>query len=360
MAAQDGGTAVGVAFTRPAELMAPYTFEILDARPEERPKNLAYLQSITALGIEMTDPMFAAACRLGNLDPQHGAEAVPDAPAAIEEALMCPLPVVGAIGVIMHGAADATGVTMRGDADAFGAIAVLNLRAQRYPLTENVLHRIKAIAAADKSTRGPWPGGQELVVDREVTPTQAIAAAMGDAGTPVEERLARMHDYLTRGRFAGMDQVKAAVMDERAQAVATSRIEIVGKTICFVESAHRGAMGIGYTQAPVVVACNEHFSVKTSEGVIKTTKYTVGQYDASHCDMQDLAARLQRAEERCNVVVRGMKARGEEPPRWGGTATIIGSPTGISSLLEREFVKGMVIDNVRRYGREKSHETRGR
>ncbi len=74
----------------------------------------AELLGPSTLGIEVTTEPFIARCGLGNLNSQH----MPGGgPAAIEEALLCPLPPDGS-----------TLVTIRPDKDSIGAMAVLHLR----------------------------------------------------------------------------------------------------------------------------------------------------------------------------------------------------------------------------------------
>ena len=101
------------------------------------------------LGIEVTVPVLAAACALGNIDPQHTAGG--DGRAAIEAALAWPLPDPGS-----------TLVTVRPDLDSVGAMAVLTMRAAGRPIGDAARARFDEIARADRHDRGPWPGPRPI------------------------------------------------------------------------------------------------------------------------------------------------------------------------------------------------------
>ena len=115
------------------------------------PETLSGPAAARTLGIEVTDPVLADACGLGNIDPQHGNRPGPLVPAAIEACLDVALPPDGA-----------RLVTIRADADAIGAIALLQLRAQGARPDEPMRARIAGIAAADRHDRGRWPGPRAL------------------------------------------------------------------------------------------------------------------------------------------------------------------------------------------------------
>ena len=130
------------------------------------------------LGIEVTDPRFSSRCGLGNVDPQHGPDAGPDAPAAVEVAVDLPLPPPGTILL-----------TLRPDMDSLGAMAVLLHRAKGGVMSSAMLDRIRRIAVVDRFEFGAWPGIRALPVsvadlteDGIGAELSAIAACAADRG----------------------------------------------------------------------------------------------------------------------------------------------------------------------------------
>ncbi len=137
-----------------------YNFKLFDPRPV--PAAIATNDQIFAqgpvLGIEVTVPVLAQRCELGNIDPQHtGGDT---STAAIEVALEWPLPPEGAMLA-----------TVRADLDSVGAMAVLAMRAEGQItmfLEDEILGdeelslRIAAVAAADKSKTEEWQGPRPL------------------------------------------------------------------------------------------------------------------------------------------------------------------------------------------------------
>ncbi len=144
------------------------------------------------LGIEITEPALAVRCGLGNIDPQHGPEAAFDASAAMEAALDWPLPPRGA-----------RLVTIRPDLDSLGAMALLQLRAEGVPLTEELCQRVAEVARADRFDKRPWPGKQPLPETVQEVQARlwkgdvpAMAALAGDATKTMEECVALIRRWL--------------------------------------------------------------------------------------------------------------------------------------------------------------------
>jgi hypothetical protein len=98
-----------------------YTYATLDPRPQFRAAMLELIAGQATLGVVVTIPELAAACSLGNIDPQHsGAGTL----AAIDEAISYELPPDGT-----------QLVTMRADLDSIGAMAMLEFRAEERGFT---------------------------------------------------------------------------------------------------------------------------------------------------------------------------------------------------------------------------------
>lgn len=281
-----------------------YRFGLLDPRVE--PAAQPHLLGCGALGIEVTVPALAAACGLGNIDPQHAPGR--DGRAAIEAALDWPLPPPGTLLV-----------TIRPDLDSIGAMAVLGMRAAGEPIRPEARARIDQIARADRHDRGAWPGPRPLTsLWAEPTPLAAPALLVADAALDLFERVPGLRHWLAIGQTPPRYRARAvAARREMAAALrdATLRVRpLCGGRIAVVVGDRTEALRVGYCLAPVVVALNPHF--RQPAGGERHRKFTVAQYCAGHADFAALRQVLALLE-----------------PGWGGSATILGSPQGNSSQL---------------------------
>lgn len=281
-----------------------YRLALLDPRAE--PAVQLHLLGPATLGIEVTVPVLAAACGLGNIDPQHGPGG--DGRAAIEAALDWPMPPPGTLLV-----------TIRPDLDSVGAMAVLGMRAAGEPIGPDACVRIDQIARADRHDRGAWPGPRPLAsLWTEPTPLAAPALLVADAGLDLSERVAGLRHWLATGQTAPR-YCEKAVAGRREMAAAlhagTLRVRSLrGGRIAVVVGGRAEALRLGYCLAPVVVALNPAF--RPAAGGEPYRKFTVAQYRAGHADFAGLRQVLALLE-----------------PGWGGSATILGSPQGASSQL---------------------------
>jgi len=116
-----------------------------------------------------------------------------------------------------------------------------------------------------------------------------------------------------------------AERQDLVQAIAEGRIATsirANGKVAVVESSHRGALMIGYSQAPVVVALNPELRFQGGE---PHRKFTLCQYEAGHVDLRAALAELTELEQ-----------------GWGGSPTIIGSLQGVSSTLSVEQVAEVI------------------
>ncbi len=278
------------------------------------------------LGIEVTEPVLAARCGLGNIDPQHGSCSTSSAPAAIEVCLDHPLPPGGA-----------RLVTIRPDLDALGGMTLLTLRARDEFLSADLVDRVHAAARADKFDRGAWPGARrvpatadeivEAFGDGEIT---ALAAACADDAVSPRDRVETAARWLLSGT---VPLAYLAAPRQRTElllrALREGRIEIgmaAEGRIAVVTSEAPGALRLGYFFAPVVVACNPAHPFKTgNREICGGRKYTIAQWEPGHVALDLAVEALNRRE-----------------PGWGGSATIKGSPQSAPSNLTLEAVVAVV------------------
>ena len=291
-------------------LTVPYRHGLLDPRPHSAAQQLnAALLGPYTLGVEVTEPVLAARCGLGNIDPQHrpGGGAI----AAIEAAMDWPLP-----------PPETCLVTIRPDADAFGAMAVLSLRASGLPFTPPIRARIAQIARADCFANGIWPGPRSLPARTddidEAGPGEqnlgALIGGLGDRALPVCRAVTATRDWIVSG-------VVPAEWHERAAraakvlfaALQSGQVRVVAAGdggIAIVEGCVPGALRLGYRLAPVVVAVDGSAG---GDPPAPWRRMTVAQWQAGHVDLMRAAALL-----------------GCDEPGWGGAPGIIGSPQGKS------------------------------
>jgi len=110
--------------------------------------------------------------------------------------------------------------------------------------------------------------------------------------------------------------------------------------IAVVRSAHPGAMALGYCRAPVVVAHHPSFRWPNGE---TTPKFTIAWWRAGMVDRDRLIDALNVAEHHWRLG-DGEIWTLQDAPKWGGAATIVGSPQGQESHV--------AIDHAARIVRE--------
>jgi hypothetical protein len=279
------------------------------------------------LGVEVTDSAFAAACDLGNIDPQHGFARGPvtQGRAAIDAALSWPLPPGGAALA-----------TIRPDVDSIGAMAVLSLRAAGVAFTPAMHARVDLVARSDCFDYGYWaswaaahppPVKEDLLLALSLHPLEfrALAAFIGKytnklRGDELPTSVAMMCDWLMTGALPPEGEAAVRTSDAQAAAAwAAGRLPVTlacQGTVAIVLSQYPGAMALGYRHAPIVIA------ERRLDG---KRKISVAQFARGHVDMAALDARLNSIE-----------------PGWGGSATILGSPQGQSSEVKIDDIVDLI------------------
>ena len=281
-----------------------YTFALLDPRnpvkfPEAAATNNTILNRGNTYGIEVTVPALAARCSHGNLDPQHtdGLNV-----SACKAALTGPLPATGT-----------TLVTNRADADALLAMAVLYCRANGRSINTSI---INIIDGADCTPNGPWI--------KNYTPHPLFAAMNWHCmnhSIPVDERVMRLVDILSG---YGTELPSPPPVDYSGLTVETRDGFVI---VHAVGSAGRGANGLGYKHAPIVVTTNPDFVLNGGQPHLK---YGVARWNAQHpMDWDGMLAALRAIE-----------------PGWGGSRSICGSTQGEASTMTLDQVVTIVTEHL--------------
>ena len=306
----------------------PYRFALLhptEHTPAEAAHNRRLLGPRT-LGIEVTEPVLAARCGLGNIDPQHdgGDTGGPAILACLEWRRLPP--------------AGSWLVTIRPDLDALGGMALIALRRSGVHLSAVLRRRVAEVARADGFEHGPWPGPRPLPRMTAERLTELGGGALGPAAAvaadhaiPLECRVELVARWLDTGemprRYRQAAEARGRIL-AAALAGGALRVSTTAQgRIAVVEGSADGAVRIGYLRAPVVVALNPEFSFRHGP---PHRKFTVCQYRPGYVDLAAAARTLAGRE-----------------PGWGGSATIIGSPQGRSSELTIADVAAVVLANLR-------------
>jgi hypothetical protein len=236
---------------------------------------------------------------------------------------------------------------VRPDADALGAIAVLNITAERWDKGEEgyppeMIDRIDLIAKFDKFAMGPWVPqpleSRELSEDQKIF--KSISACCLDFKASLEDRIARVEKWLVSGDFSGFESYQGKVISELDQAISESKVQ-ENDGVAIVESRNIGATSIGYAVAPIVIIRNDAFRFQGGEPHVK---YTICQWREGYINFDALKVKLNSIEE-AKAVIRNLVGDLEEVRAyWGGSKTILGSPQGVSSTLTLEQVEQAVRD----------------
>lgn len=295
-------------------MKASFGYTLLDPSTDHR--TVAAQLAPDTLGIEVTIPLVAQACDLGNIDPQHR----PDGrgQAAIEAALDWPLPPRGT-----------RLVTVRPDADAYGAMAVLTLRQEGVAIGPDQRARIATIAREDRFDKGAWPGPRGLPRDEgyliEPGPPDAgarsLIAGLGNRALSPDQAVAIARRWILAAEVPEAWLEKSATASAMLlTALRNGSVRVtaqLGHRVALVEGFAPGALRLGYRLAPVVVAQHQAGCVPR--------RVVLAQWREGHADLRGAVRTLATDE-----------------PGWGGSPTLIGSPQGVACRTELPRVLSVI------------------
>jgi hypothetical protein len=285
-----------------------YKVILIDPRPASKDVMIELLKSnAPVVGVEFTLPALIQYID-SNIDDQHVSGS--SGKAAISMAATMDLP-----------AENTTFAIVRADADALGAVAVLNLRVRGESINPE---RIAYIAEQDTFAHGAWTGPRPIVVEESRdTNFSTLGVLAFNFKTSIDERVARFEQWLLTGMYDGMEEDKNRVLSNFRTAVEQTTVSVDGN-IALVESRNIGATAIGYHYAPILIIRNDAFRFGGGEA---HTKYTLCSFTDGYVSFGELKNAL-------NAV--------EKNGTWGGSATILGSPQGVSSSLSMDEVVSLV------------------
>ncbi len=297
------------------------------------PAPASIIDAVT-LGVEVTDPIAARRCGLGNIDPQHAPCATTTAAAAVEACLDAVLPPVGA-----------RLVTTRPDLDSICAMALLTLRAEGLAMSVALQDRVRRIAAIDRFDRGAWPGPRplpqsvdDILADGVGAEMAALAAAVSDRSVPMALRVKAAMAWLLTGEppdsYAKAAVIRAETLFASLKSGATRLETRLNRRVALAISLDQGALGLGYRLAPVVLALNPAWTFPDGA---QGRKYTLARWAEGDCDLDRVLAALE-------VLETG----------WGGQRGIKGSPQTRASGIPIEAVIAAMVSGLPNYRKDRT------
>lgn len=273
------------------------------------------------IGIEITDPIIAAKCHI-NIDPQHTDKRHNQT--AIETVFMLKEKLRNQKNnnIII--------TTMKPDIDSVGSIALLTMILNdELEFTNDLMLRLNAISLSDKHGRDhDWKDKEKnksLIHHPEFNQFGipiSLFEIIGNQKKLLKEKVNVMIQYLKTGSIENQKQLTEKSLRKQSLNKETANVDIIiPNVLVTVESTLRGAMGIGYKHAPIVIAKNNSYQFGNEFG----KKYTIGQYNEGNINLILVQNDLSELE-----------------PGWGGTKLIIGSPQNKSSILELQTIINIV------------------
>jgi len=295
---------------------------------EESIELLKELQNSESLiiGIELTDIEISRYCHL-SLDPQHSDIANSNI-TSIEmvykyrDKLLKMMTIFKTCSLI----------TVKPDLDSIGAIVLAKLTmSHNLELTGDMLLRLIAIANSDRhGSVSKWNKHRRINYFNEPLFSKhgipiGLLSAIGSQHDTIETKVRYMTDYIVTGTFEKLDKYTAIMLKKNEASTKTTDVEIVvDNKLVYVESNYRGAVGLGYRYAPVVLARNPNY--RFGQAKTKGVKYTIAQFNSNHVNISKILDRLNALE-----------------PGWGGNSeTIIGSSQTQPSALTKDEILNII------------------
>ncbi len=227
---------------------------------------------------------------------------------------------------------------LKTDLDSIAAAATLELYLNNTSISEPIVQkRIFNIANYDRHGRKWNPKfNQKNKYKTEETkqikykiPRGLFMLISGWKNT-LEYKIQTMKEWILTGTFQDIEKYNKMAIVNFKESLNNSKIEIIiPNKLVLVKSNKRGACGIGYQFAPIVIAMNPSFRFGFGDNRVYGRKWVVAQCDDGFITMSD--------------VLRNML---EMEYGWGGSNTIIGSPQDSPSRITKEDMISAVTEVV--------------
>jgi hypothetical protein len=284
------------------------------------------------VGLEVTEPALQELVDV-NIDPQHSGEKRTDTSAvdfshknfkSVLEKIKEPIAFV----------------TSKADLDSIGAMAIFTmalegrtdeLSSTGFAARVSLINKFDNYKLEEKRT--------DKTLEQAIKDTRilgGIDTAVKDFKISVLERVKLIEEFLKTGEqpskyVTEYDNTIEQIIQSCADGTTTIKLHEKGFTV--VESPYMKAFDMGYTQSPLVVACNKKFDPRNT-GTTQV-KVTIGQHPSAQLiDFSKLIKDLNAVEP----------SYVEKENQWGGSSTIFGSPVKTGTLLDLEQIIDMVGD----------------
>lgn len=221
---------------------------------------------------------------------------------------------------------------LKTDLDSVAAASVLDLHINNMIdfTSDDINERIKSIADYDRHGRKWNPKNQQIKnIIGEKIPRGLFMLVSGWKNS-LEYKIETMKEWITTGTFTDVEQYNLMATKNFKEALASSKIEeIIPGKLVFIKSNKRGACGIGYQLAPIVIAMNPSFRFGFGEKRVYGRKWVIAQCDEGFVPMLDILRSILEMES-----------------GWGGSRTIIGSPQDRPSHITKDDLVSAVKEIV--------------
>jgi len=277
------------------------------------------------IGIEVTDIKLSAFCHL-NIDPQHNSSN----PTNITSVEMV-YKLSSKIRKMSSLFKKILFVTIKPDLDSIAAMVLgsMYLKNKKFEITDNDLI-LRLITISNSDRHGESTKWDKRVVNNHFSDNKlftkfglpiGLMAFIGDVGISINRKVEVMFSYLENGTFEDIDKYTEKVLKKNKICHLHTNVDvIIPSKLVFIESSYRGAIGLGYNYAPVVIAKNPRHKFSNE---VYGVKYTIAQYSSGYVNLHAVLTKLSQLEK-----------------GWGGDAnSIIGSPQkGPSIISKKELI----------------------
>lgn len=189
-------------------------------------------------------------------------------------------------------------ITIKPDLDSIGAmvLATLSINHPSLQITGDILLRLIAIANSDRhGSTSKWNRHKRINYFNEPLFSKfgipiGILSAIG-SHDDIRIKVQYMTDYILTGTFEKFDKYTALMLKKNEKSSKSTDVQIIiDNKFVFVESNYRGAIGLGYRYAPVVLAKNP--SYRFGQDGLKGVKYTIAQFNSSHVNIEKVLNRI--------------------------------------------------------------------
>lgn len=220
---------------------------------------------------------------------------------------------------------------LKADLDSVSAAAVLDIClgdsdfSESYDLDDPQLYeRIRVVANYDRGGRR-----QNYYPDSAKIP-RGLFLFVGGWKNSLESKVSAVRRWILSGKFDGQEDYNRIADEHFRESICRSKVEIIlPRRLVFIRSLSRGACGLGYRFAPVVVALNPSYRFGLEESRLYGKRWVVGQLNNSYVNIQLLLRTLRERES-----------------GWGGSTTIIGSPQTHPSRIPKEELIDLVKEII--------------